>query len=146
MLARIAARQRKLDEIVRLGLSSSYVRYGLVSVGALGADLAVFQMLLYLGVAAALAAALGYALGVAVHWFMSARLVFAGETHQRGSRERRRQKLLFALSALVGLTITTGIVAGGTELGLDPRLAKLVAIGASFQAVWLIRRLYVFAK
>lgn len=50
------------------------------------------------------------------------------------------------VSALIGLGVTTAIVAGGTLLGLDPRLAKLVAVGASFTVTWLLRDVVVFRR
>lgn len=59
---------------------------------------------------------------------------------------RTRQKALFVVSALIGLGVTTAIVAGGTRLGLDPRLAKLIAVGASFTITWLLRDVVVFRK
>ncbi|MEQ1689130.1 MAG: GtrA family protein, partial [Sphingopyxis sp.] len=62
----------------------------------------------------------------------------------RGSSERTRQKALFVGSALVGLTLTTAIVGGGSALGLDARLAKLVAILVSFPTIYILRRHFVF--
>ena len=49
------------------------------------------------------------------------------------------------LSALVGLAITTGIVGVGSRYGLDPRIAKGIAIVVSFQATYVIRKKVVFA-
>lgn len=123
-----------------------YIRYGLVSVCALGADVGTFMALMAGGMLASLASGAGYSAGIAVHWLLSSRLVFAHETHARGSAARRQQKLLFAGSAILGLGLTMGIVGLGTALGLDPRAAKLIAIVVSFQSVWLLRRLYVFAR
>ena len=58
---------------------------------------------------------------------------------------RGRQKLLFIGSALVGLALTTLIVAVGEHAGIDPRLAKIVAVGTSFVATYLLRKVVVFA-
>ena len=58
--------------------------------------------------------------------------------------ERARQQALFVGSALVGLAITTAIVGLGSGGGLDPRLAKLAAVAASFIATWFLRRHVVF--
>ncbi|MBV7256064.1 GtrA family protein [Pacificimonas sp. WHA3] len=123
-----------------------YVRYGLVSVCALGADVGIFMALLAGGMIASLASGLGYSVGIAAHWLLSSRLVFQGETHRRGTAARRQQKVLFAASAVLGLGLTMGIVGLATTFGLDPRMAKVIAIGVSFQAVWLVRRIYVFAR
>jgi putative flippase GtrA len=120
-----------------------FLRYIAASAFALGVDMGTFLALLTLGVAAAPAAALGYGLGIAAHWLVSSRAVFNASVAERGP-ERSRQKALFVGSALAGLALTTAIVGIGTGLGLDPRLAKLAAIGASFTLTWLLRERVVF--
>ncbi len=119
-------------------------RYIAASVVALGFDMACFLALLALGIAAAPAAALSYSLGILVHWFISSRAVFVDGVAERGPA-RTRQKALFVASALVGLALTAGIVGLGAALGIDPRLAKLAAVGVSFVATWLLRARIVFA-
>jgi putative flippase GtrA len=119
------------------------VRYLLASAGSLAVDVGTFLALLSLGVWAAGASAIGYALGIVAHWLMSSRAVFVGNVAQRGVA-RTRQKALFVVSALVGLAITTAIVWAGDNSGFDPRLAKLVAIAVSFTATWLLRSRVVF--
>lgn len=121
-----------------------YARYLLASAVALGADLACFFLLLYLQVPAVPAAMAGYIFGLGVHWLLSSRLVFAQQT-ANSPADRMRQRLLFVASALVGLAITAAIVGLGRQLGFDPRLAKLVAVGISFQATYILRRTIVFA-
>ena len=74
---------------------------------------------------------------------MSSRAVFVGNVAERGAA-RTKQKALFVISALVGLGLTTAIVWAGDASGFDPRLAKLVAIGVSFTATWLLRSRVVF--
>lgn len=118
-------------------------RYLLASIGALAVDLGCFLALLTAAVPAALASAAGYSLGIAAHWWMSSRAVFADGVAARGP-ERTRQKALFVASALIGLALTTGIVGLGALAGMDPRAAKLAAIAASFAATWLMRRRIVF--
>lgn len=119
-------------------------RYLAASVVALGFDMASFLALLAVGLAAAPAAALSYSLGILVHWFISSRAVFVAGVADRGPA-RTRQKALFVGSALVGLALTAGIVGLGAALGLDPRLAKVAAVGVSFVATWLLRARVVFA-
>ena len=119
------------------------VRYGIASVGALAVDFGSFLALLALGAPAVAASAAGYGLGIVVHWLLSSRAVFADSVAGRG-RDRTRQKALFVASALVGLGLTTGIVGGADFAGFDPRAAKLVAIGVSFMATWLLRSRIVF--
>ena len=75
---------------------------------------------------------------------ISSRVVFAA-TVAADAAGRRQQQALFILSALVGLGITTAIVGLGSRYGLDPRIAKGVAIVVSFQATYVLRRKVVFA-
>ncbi len=119
-------------------------RYLAASVVALGVDMACFLALLATGMPPALASAQSYSLGIAVHWFISSRAVFTDGVAQRGPA-RTRQKALFVASALVGLALTAGIVGLGAALGVDPRLAKIAAVGASFVTTWLLRARLVFA-
>ena len=132
----MAARLRRIADI-RLA------RYLVASIGALALDIAAFTALLAGGVDAALAAGLGYALGILAHWLLSSRAVFVGDVVARGPG-RRRQKALFIASALVGLALTTAIVGGADLAGIHPHPAKLVAIVASFAAVWMLRSRIVF--
>ena len=122
-----------------------FVRYLAVSVGALAVDFGSFLALLALGVLAMPAAALGYSLGILAHWFMSSRAVFQDRVAERGY-ERSKQKTLFVISALVGLGLTTLIVGAADWSGVDPRAAKLVAIGVSFVVTWMIRAKIVFRE
>lgn len=119
------------------------VRYGLASAGALAVDMGSFLALLALAVPAAGASAIGYCLGIAAHWLLSSCTVFAGSVASRGSR-RTRQKALFVGSAMIGLAITTAIVGLGDLAGIDPRIAKLAAIAASFAVTWMLRNRIVF--
>lgn len=119
-------------------------RYLAASVVALGFDMASFLVLLAIGFGAAPAATLSYSLGILVHWFISSRAVFVAGVAERGPA-RTRQKALFVASALVGLALTAGIVGIGAAVGLDPRLAKIAAVGVSFVATWLLRARIVFA-
>ncbi len=119
------------------------LRYLVASALALAVDMGSFLILLELGAAAAPASAAGYALGIVAHWLISSRKVFTDGVAARGP-ERTRQKAMFVVSALIGLALTTGIVSSATMAGFDPRLAKLVAIAASFTATWLLRSRIVF--
>ena len=130
--------------IFRLLLSRTFIRYGLASVIALGSDVGLFLAFLRGGFTPAAASALGYGFGILVHWLISSRLVFAEGAAPRGP-ERTRQKGLFIGSALVGLALTTGIVALGSIIGLLPLVAKLIAVVVSFQATYLLRKAIVFA-
>ena len=122
---------------------ATYGRYAAASVVALGTDLALFVLLQAGGWPIALVSATSYTAGIVIHWLLSSRVVFV-VTRASGDA-RRHQQLLFLLSAGAGLAITVGIVQTGAALGLDPRLAKLTAIGISFQTTYLMRARLVFA-
>lgn len=120
-----------------------FVRYILASVAALAVDMGCFLALLASGSGPIAASAIGYGAGIAAHWLLSSRAVFTGHVAPQG-QARTWQKALFVVSALAGLALTTAIVGAGADAGIDPRLAKLVAIGVSFAATWLMRSRIVF--
>jgi len=120
-----------------------FLRYLLASAGALAVDMGSFLALLSLGMMAAASSAASYSLGIMAHWMLSSRTVFNDSVAERGLL-RTRQKALFVFSALLGLALTTAIVGGGDAAGIDPRVAKLAAIGASFMLTWLLRSKVVF--
>lgn len=120
-----------------------FVRYVLASVGALAVDVGSFLALMAAGMGAAPASAIGYSLGILAHWLMSSRAVFQDSVATSGMA-RTRQKALFVISALVGLALTTAIVGIADWSGVDPRLAKILAIVVSFTVTWLIRSRIVF--
>jgi putative flippase GtrA len=121
-----------------------FLRYLGASVFALAADIGLFLLLLGAGLLAPAASAVSYCVGIGAHWLVSSRLVFAAGAAPGGS-DRWRQKFLFLISAFVGLALTVAIVAGGEAAGVDPRLAKLVAVGVSFVATYILRKTIVFA-
>lgn len=125
-------------------LARTFLRYIGASVFALAADMGLFLLLLGAGMPAPAASAVSYTIGIGAHWLVSSRLVFAAGAAPGGA-ERWRQKFLFLLSAFVGLALTVAIVAGGEMAGLDPRLAKLLAIGVSFVATYVLRKTIVFS-
>ncbi|WP_260929467.1 GtrA family protein [Novosphingobium sp. 9] len=124
-------------------LRAGYFRYVIISVGALAVDTASFLALLWLTIPSTVAGAIGYLAGLLGHWIGSSQVVFKDRLAPRGEK-RRRQRLGFAGSALVGLGITVGTIWACTQAGWDPRTAKLLAIALSFQATWWLRKHVVF--
>lgn len=122
----------------------TFIRYGVVSVGALAVDMGIFLALLQCGMLSALAAAFGYAAGIFAHWMLSSRKVFQDRVSERGSRERTQQKAMFVVSALLGLILTMAVVGAGEMLGVDPRIGKVFAIILSFTLTYLLRNVVVF--
>jgi putative flippase GtrA len=120
-------------------------RYILVSAGALAVDMGAFLQFVALGLDPTLSATVAYCIGIAAHWIMSSRFVFALRVH-REKRKRNRQKVQFILSALVGLALTAAIVEIGIMVGSDPRAAKVLAVAVSFIVTWIIRNKLVFRE
>ena len=120
-----------------------FLRYLGASIGALAVDAGVMFALIGGGVMAPLATALGYSLGIAVHWLLSSRLVFREGVAATG-RARTAQKASFVVSAVAGLVLTTLIVSAAQMAGLDLRIAKIAAIGASFVLTYALRAHVVF--
>ena len=119
------------------------IRYGFASVGALAVDVGVFLAMLAANVAAAPASAFGYTFGIIAHWVLSSRKVFRDKVAADG-RARAWQKTLFVVSAMLGLGLTTLIVGGADYAGFDPRIAKVIAIMASFTLTYFLRSKVVF--
>ncbi|MCE7795650.1 GtrA family protein [Sphingobium sufflavum] len=134
---------RSLARIEALLAGRTYGRYVIASAVSLGVDMALFLLLLHLGVPAMGASALGYAMGIVAHWLLSTRFVFDDGMASSGG-QRARQKGLFVGTAIIGLSLTTLIVGGADGMGLDPRLAKVAAIIISFQATYFARRITIF--
>ncbi|MEL6238417.1 MAG: GtrA family protein [Pseudomonadota bacterium] len=118
-------------------------RYILASIGALAVDVGSFLAFMEAGLHPTPASAVGYSLGIAAHWLMSSRAVFQDTVAQDGAA-RTRQKALFVVSALIGLGLTTVIVALGDWAGLPPLIGKGAAILVSFTATWLLRSKVIF--
>lgn len=117
-------------------------RYLAASVIALAFDLAVFGMGISLSFDPALASAIGYSVGIVVHWLVSAQYVFIGK--RRDGAALQLQRALFAGSALVGLGITVGVVALASAGGAPAMAAKGAAVAISFFAVYALRKWGVF--
>jgi putative flippase GtrA len=123
---------------------ATFLRYVIASVGALAVDVGIFLIAMKMGVPSVGAAAIGYGCGILAHWVLSSRTVFQDRVSGRGTSERTKQKAMFTISALLGLAVTMAIVALGGVIGVDPRIAKLVAIVVSFQLTFMLRNLLIF--
>lgn len=133
---------RGLIERLPLPLIRQVGLYGFVSVLALAIDSAAFLKLAQYGLTPALAAAIGYSLGLVVHFVLSSRLVFDGAATGKSPLRLFGE---FAVTGLAGLLITAGCVTvmiDGFRSG--PLAAKAVAVAFSFAAVFLFRRAFVF--
>ena len=123
-----------------------FLRYVAVSIGALAADMTVFLLLLEIGMPATAASAVGYSVGIFAHWILSSRKVFHDRVSEKGTVARTQQKAMFLASALMGLVLTMIVVGAGTALGIDARIAKVVAITTSFLLTYLLRNVVIFRQ
>lgn len=120
-------------------------RYVLISGAAFALDFAVFMALIMTAVAAVPASVAGYLCGTQLHWLLSTRLVFAAGVRQDPAA-RRRQQVLFFVSAAIGVTCNAGIVALSEAFLIPLALGKLAAIGVSFVLVLAVRASLIFAQ
>lgn len=135
-MSSLVERLRSLEAII-------FSKYLIASIVALAVDVSLFLGLIAIMLAPAIASAISYSVGIIVHWALSSRMVFNGRI-ARGRGARAAQQAQFVLSAFVGLAVTTAIVAVGSYLGLDPRMAKVISVAVGFVAVWHLRNRYVF--
>lgn len=131
-----------VGSMVKLWQRFTLTRYFAASLIALGADTALFLLLARLGIHPAAASMAGYSLGIAVHWLISANIVFPEKV--RHGAALTRQRLLFVASALLGLGLTVAVVALATALSAPPLIAKIFAVGISFVAVYAVRKWGIF--
>lgn len=126
-------------------LGEDRVRYVLVSVAVLGVDTLITLNLTWAGIAPALCAAAGYMIGLALHWVLSSRFVFAAEL--AGDRAARsRQAALFFASGFGGLAVTVAAFTSAVSIGAPALLAKAISVAVSFCAVYLVRRHLIFPR
>jgi putative flippase GtrA len=118
-------------------------RYTIASSCALALDFCVFFVLVADGFSAWLAGAIGYAMGLTLHFVLSTRFVF--DARSTGKPEARLFGE-FAASGIVGLALTASVIAVATDLfQLSALAAKLLAAVLSFAAVYVLRREVIFA-
>ena len=110
---------------------------------ALAVDIAVLYVAAtHLAMPGYIAAALAYAFGLAVHYSFSVRYVF---TYRRLVAQRRSEVIVYALTGLVGILLSAGIVYLGGVSGQTLAVSKLAAIVVSFIAVFMIRKATLFS-
>ena len=120
--------ERSINSALDIWHRFTLSRYLLASVVALGCDVAVYFALVGMSLDTTFASALGYSIGIIVHWLISSQIVFVGKL--REGTALHLQRALFAGSALLGLGLTVGIVAMFTSMGSDALTAKIVIEGA----------------
>ena len=124
-------------------IDHQFLRYLVASVGALAVDVGCLMALIRLGVAAGLAAACAYTLGIIAHWILLSRNVFEDNLAAPG-RARTQQKVVFFVTTIMGLGLTTAIVSGAAALHMPVMGTKGLAVVISFLLNWFVRKHFVF--
>ena len=118
-----------------------FLLYLAASAAALALDSSVFFVSLRLGVNLALAACLGFSLGLMLIYTVSTRLVFA----QHRLAERRNEFALFALIGVAGLLLTEALLwLLVKQLGVAPLTAKLASACGVFLFNFVLRKTLLF--
>jgi putative flippase GtrA len=126
-----------------LAIMPQLKRYAVVSALALALDFTVFIAINGALGHPTVAGVAGYGCGIVLHYYLSRRFVFDTDGSPKSSRRMFSE---FLASGLVGLAATAAVIAVATGvLGVPALAAKVVAAGASFLGVYLIRRTIVFA-
>jgi putative flippase GtrA len=124
-------------------MKKEFLLYAVASALALAVDVAILYLAATrLAMPGYLAAALAYAVGLAVHYVLSVRYVFA---YRRMASQRRNEIMVYALTGLVGIVLSAGIVHAGDLLDQSLAMSKLIAIAVSFIAVFMIRKVTLFS-
>ncbi len=131
-----------IQKLVTYWDSLTFARYFGASVIALIIDIIIYSSAIFLSVAPSIASAIGYSVGIIVHWGMSSNFVFIGKKRQ--GTKLQLQRILFAGSALLGLGITITTVQILTSADIGPLIAKMCAIIISFFTVYMVRKWGVF--
>ncbi len=131
-----------IQKLIAYWQSFTFARYFGASVIALIIDIFIYSAAIFLSVIPSVASAIGYSIGIIVHWALSSNFVFIGKKKQ--GVQLHFQRALFAGSALLGLGITIGTVQILTSADIGPIIAKLCAVIISFFTVYALRKWGVF--
>lgn len=123
---------------------SEFLRYFVVSLIAFVLDLAVFSVSLRLmALPWAMAATLGFVVGVLAAYTLSVRFVFA---NRKLRQTPLTEMLTFSLVGLGGLGVTQLVLWLGIEhLRFNPELSKFCAAGVTFIFNFVVRKLVLFS-
>ncbi|MEQ1646950.1 MAG: GtrA family protein [Hyphomicrobiaceae bacterium] len=129
-----------LVEMVR-----QFLGYVAVSGAALAVDVSIYASLLRVLPYASFAAPFGYVFGVLTHYILSSRIVFRKQINARGLSAEVPVIGKFFAAGFTGLLVTTLTIALLADvMGVNPLIAKAIAAGMSFVAVFTSLRLFVF--
>lgn len=121
--------------------SGAMARFGLVGVGNLITEFAVFNILMHAGLAILLANAVGFLCANIQSYFVNAHVTF--RENGAAAALSGRSYFRFFLAHCLSLAISTAFIAAfGDAIG--PNLAKLAAVGFGFVANYSMSALFVF--
>ena len=137
----IAAINAQFDRFRRH--SGALARFGLVGVGNLITEFAVFNLLMHSGLAMLAANAMGFLCANIQSYIVNAHVTFRenGASAPRTMRGYTR----FFFAHCLSLAISTAFIAAFAD-GIGPNLAKLAAVGFGFIANYSMSALFVFKK
>ncbi len=124
-------------------MKKEFLLYTAISGVAWLLDVAVLYLAaLYLDMPVFLAAAIAYMIGLIVHYMLSIRYVF---TYRQLADKPRAEILLYALTGVVGIVLSAGIVHIGSQLQLPLIWSKIAATLITFVVVFIIRKVTLFS-
>ena len=127
--------------VKRTDIGVQFLAYLVVGGLSTVVDLGGFALLRWLGLAVMAAAPTSFVAGTVFNYFASYVLAFRRGLYERGEEIGR----LFAV-AVVGLVLNTGFVWLFVRLGIDPLLAKTIAVPCVLAWNFLGRRWLVFHR
>lgn len=116
-------------------------RFGLVGVGNLITEFAVFNLLMHAGLAILAANAVGFLCANIQSYFVNAHVTF--RENGAAAALSLRNYARFFLAHVLSLAISTGFIAAFAD-DIGPNLAKLAAVGFGFIANYSMSALFVF--
>lgn len=126
-------------------VSGEFARYFLISIVAFIVDYSMFLLgLRVLGLGWALAASLGFVLGVFVSYILSIFWVFRC---RRLEDNFAGEFLGFFVVGLLGLLVTQAVLwVGIYKLSISAELARIAAAGATFVFNFVVRKVFLFMR
>jgi putative flippase GtrA len=125
-------------------LKKEFLLYTVVSAIAWLVDVAVLYFAaMSLGMPHYLSAAIGYTVGLLVHYLLSVRFVFV---YRKMAGQWRSEALVYLLTGLLGVVLSAAIVHAGSLLGLPLIISKVIATVITFVAVFAVRKIVLFTS
>ena len=113
-----------------------------MAVVLVGTEIAVFQLMLQVGLSYLLAVPFSMAVGIVLNWYFSHKFVFKYRPHSK-----HKEFTLVLVASLIGVVLQLAVTAIMVELiRSSPLIGKLLAICVTFFWNFWFRSKYVFFK